>query len=364
MVESIKPFPPDAAPALDKALRAAHAAPNTELPISAPPQGDGFALAPQASAFPLGGIPRGRGSFMESSAGDTKFAWARSGYANFGGHGWGWQNASQTLLMGGRTSKDSALAAIVSNEMLTSNSSLFTLVLNLTTQCIGSGLQLSYKPDARRLGISPEQARQLSHDVETAFAAWAGSPSECDITGRHDLHSLASSAFIGWLLQGEILAVLDWKKFSDCKSFTKVNLLDPMQLDRTISRMHEGLNVLTGVAFSPNEGRLKGYLLRSVPMGSWHTAPLAKFVPHKTSFGRTKVIHIFQNEDARQVRGRSPLVGTLTPGLEQSTLAELLMARSLIEASYTMSVESASSPKEALDGLVVNERLGHTQQFE
>lgn len=99
-------------------------------------------------------------------------------------------------------------------------------------------------------------------------------------------------------------------------------------------------------------------------MGSWHTAPIAKFVPHKTSFGRTKVIHIFQNEDARQVRGRSPLVGALTPGIEQSTLAELLMARSLIEASYTMSIESALSPKEALDGLVVNERLGHTQQFE
>ena len=305
MVEAnLTPYPPDAAALPNhEALRAIQ-----DVAPSAAPQGDGFAVKPQASAFPLGVSPGGRGTFTTGSDGQTKFAWARSGYANLGGHGWAWQNSAQSLQMGGRTSRDSALAAIVSNDMLTSNSSLFTLVLNLTNSVIGSGLQLSYKPDFKRLGITPEQARQLSHDVETLFQQWANNPAECDITGRHDLHSLASSALIGWLLQGEILASLEWKKFHDCQSFTKVNLLDPMQLDRTISRMHEGLNVLTGVAFSPNEGRLKGFMLRSVPMGSWHTAPIAKFVPHKTSFGRTKVIHIFQNEDARQVRGRSPLV--------------------------------------------------------
>ena len=125
---NLTPYLPDAAALPDHgALRAIQdAAP------SAAPQGDGFAPKPQASAFPLGAFPSGGpGSFTTGSDGNPKFAWARSGYANFG-RGWAWQNSAQALQMGGRTSKDSALAAIVSNEMLTSNSSLFTLVLNLT----------------------------------------------------------------------------------------------------------------------------------------------------------------------------------------------------------------------------------------
>jgi len=301
------------------------------------------------------------GSFLNASNGaEPKLAWARSLSGTGLSYGFGWGNwGSQGLLLGGRTARDSVLAANVSNDLATSNALVATMLLNLTTQAVGQGLTLSSKPIAERIGLTTDEARKLSHSIETAWNAWAANPREVDNAGRFDLHQLAAAAFRSYLLNGEAVAVLDWNHVPGARTKTKVTLLDALQLDRTVTRREgEGPNerhILTGVVFD-KMGRVIGYMLREMPLGDTYVAPIAKFVPAFTSFGRPKVLHIFEHLDARQVRGLSPLVGALTPAHEESTLSEFALGKALIDASFTTTIESNLPTREAFDALQVSDR--------
>lgn len=281
-------------------------------------------------------------SFLDatSATGEPRLAWARSTFGSgFGGaHAWSGQVAITT---GGRTARDSALASAISNEMATQNSTVATLLTNLTATAVGTGLTLSSKPRAAELGISEDEARALSHKIESKWCAWASNPLECDLSGRFDMTGLASAFFRQWLLNGEALASLEWELFRGATTRTKVQLLDVAQLDRSITRMEKGdLNVLYGVAFD-QRGRIRGYMLREPALGAWTSAPMAELVEAFTSWGRPRVIHVMLNDDPRAVRGLSPLIAALTPAQEGATLQEFTLAKAMIDASITNVIELA-----------------------
>ena len=135
--------------------------------------------------------------------------------------------------------------------MATQNSTIATLLTNLTATAIGTGLTLSSKPRAAELGITEDEARALSHQIESKWAAWQSNPLEVDLSGRFDMTGLAAGFFRQWLLNGEAVATLEWQRFPGATTKTKVQLLDVAQLDRTITRYEpEDLRVLQGVVFN------------------------------------------------------------------------------------------------------------------
>ena len=135
-------------------------APALDLPRPAL-QGDGFALKPQAASFMEG----------TSANGEPRLAWARSTFG-MGWHGPNAWNGTAAITIGGRIAPDANLASAVSNQMATQNSTIATLLTNLTATAIGTGLTLSSKPRAAELGISEDEARALSHQIESKWAAW------------------------------------------------------------------------------------------------------------------------------------------------------------------------------------------------
>jgi lambda family phage portal protein len=315
----------------------------------APPSPD----APNSLSASFEQAPRADFTTATNGA-EPRLAWARSTH----GAGFSFSDGGLwSLNMGGRTARDAALASRVSNDLATSNAPIATLLLNLTTQAIGTGLTLSSKPRADEIGVTPEQARDLSNQIETKWAAWAGNPLECDIAGRFDVHQMAGAFYRNWLLNGESLATLEWLALRDAKTKTKVNVLDISQLDRSITRSENGRNIIQGVAFDQH-GRVAGYMLRPLPLGAQRSAPQATYVEGFTSWGRCKVIHAFQFDDPRQVRGLSPLTGALTPAKEQDTLAEFTLGKALIDTSFTTTIESSLPTSVALDSLSVNDRAG------
>ena len=263
------------------------------LPIIAPAKAESFA-------------PAAKMDFQTGSDGrHVRASWA----SRVGSYGMGWNALSgspYSLAPGGRTARESNLASAVANELVTSNPMLATIVEVLTTNAIGTGLTLSSKPDATTLGITADEARALSHKIETGFNAWATNPLECDATGRFDLDSLAAAFFRSYLLSGEGLATLDWFRASDAKSRTKVCLLDSRQLDISVTHTGSDRNTINGVVFD-NRGRVVGYMLREMPLGAFSMSAMARFVPKSTSWGRPRIIHLFELIDPRQIRGLSPV---------------------------------------------------------
>jgi lambda family phage portal protein len=294
--------------------------------------------------------------------GRPRLAWAR--YE--GNYGWGWNAINGSMYSIGpgtsRHDRERVTASAIAHDLVTSNPVLAAIVENLETNGVGTGLTLSSKPCAKTLGISDEDARKLSHDIETAWSAWANNPLEVDQAGRFNLHELAGAAYYSALLSGEIVAVMNALKCKDARTRTKVCLLDARQLDATISGQRDGLHTVQGVAFD-NRGRRVGYYLRNLPLGNFIQQPLAQFVPSHTSWGRPKVFHKFMLKDPRQVRGLSPLVAALTPSHERESLAEFTLANAMLQTQFALTIESDLPPQAAFGSLEVNNDMSGMNGF-
>jgi len=293
---------------------------------------------------------------------EERLSWARSAYGG-GAFGFGAYGPVYYNLLGGRTAREQGPAAAVATALSTSNPVIAALTLNLSTQALGQGLTLTAKPNAKALGITPEQGRELSKALESAFSEWADDPLECDWTGRFPLSQIANAHFLSAIHSGEAVTVFEWEDFGETKYKTKLKLLDPTQLDRTLKR-HDAynLNVSYGVC-TTQAGRIVGYMLHDVPLGSRANAPAAKYVPARSSWGRIKVLHTYQFIDPQQVRGLSPLVSALTPAHERETLGEFVLGKAFLDNSFAISVESNLPTAQALDGLQVNDVAGHTENW-
>jgi lambda family phage portal protein len=230
------------------------------------------------------------------------------------------------------------------------------MVENFSVYAIGSGLTLSSKPNAPALGISPEAARALSHDIETAWCAWAKTPSECDASQRHNVHQLATAAFKSWLLTGESAVLLDWRKGNGALTSTKIKLIDPRQIDQSITRVTPEGTILQGVAFD-KLGRLTGYYIRPFVLGNFSIAPQPVFVAARTSWGRARALHIFDLLVPGQVRGLSPLTAALSASHSKGTLREFTLAAALIQSMTATTIESDQPTQQALNTFAVNDGL-------
>jgi lambda family phage portal protein len=256
--------------------------------------------------------------------------------------------------IGSYTNRERNVASTVATDLSTSNATVATLLLNLPTHNVGSGLTLSSKIDGASIGVTDVEARTLSASIEKAWRLWAGNPLEADLSGRHNLHDLASTAFLSYLRTGEVVAAIEWQQVRGAMTRTKVQLLDTRQLDQTKTQSGEnGTGTIQGVTFDRN-GRVVAYHLIPITLGKITVTNASTVVPAFTSWGRQKVIHLFELLAAGQVRGLSPLVSALTPSQEKSTLGEFTLASALLQTQYSMTVESDLPPSAAMNGLRVN----------
>jgi lambda family phage portal protein len=242
-----------------------------------------------------------------------------------------------------------------------SNPTVATLIETFATYAVGCGLTLSSRPNADALGISPEAARTLAHQIETGWAAWAGNPVECDATGRFTTNQLATIAFRSYLATGESVFLLDWRKNVGATTRTKINLIDSRQLDLSITRVAIGGpnsgRIMQGVQFS-EQGELEGYWIRPFVIGNFSSAPQPIFVRARTSWGRQKAVHLFDPLMPNQIRGISPLAAALTSAQSKRTLQEFGLAAALAQAMFAVTVESDMPRDVAMKGLATDDFIG------
>lgn len=318
-----------------------------DIPASpAPPPGVNVApLKPQAG-------------FMDGTDGTPRMAWARySVPMTFAfGNGLSFGSASPAA-------REGAVVGAVATDLSTQNPLVATMLDSLLTAAVGTGLTLSAKVDAKALGITDRQAAALNDVLETAWSNFWTNANEVDTTGRFAGDELATTAYLTALRTGEILAVFDWSRAPGGRWFSKVALLDPTQLDRSITGYRDGFNCVNGVAFDPKSGRLKGYYLRQLPMGSMNAPPTGTFVPAYTRWGRRKVLHIMEAKSPRDVRGLSPVVGGLTPSQERESLGEFTLANALLQTMFGVTVTSDLPAAAAFKALGVNDEMSGMSDF-
>lgn len=73
---------------------------------------------------------------------------------------------------------------------------------------LGSGLTLKCQLNYRRLGLTPEQAKEWEERTEFEFELWASS--KVDNTGLNDFYDAQRIMLIGWLLNGDSLSLMKY----------------------------------------------------------------------------------------------------------------------------------------------------------
>jgi lambda family phage portal protein len=314
------------------------------------------ALAPLPSAgtalTSISGVSGARMGFQDDTDGKPSLTWARyQGSPRFTAGFGPWYGAP-----GAEISYERAVAASVTTDLLTSNTAIASLVEQFAVYAIGDGMTLSARPNHEALGISPEAARALSHEIETKWGLWAKNPVECDASQRHNVHQLATANFKSWLLTGEGTFLMDWRKGNGALTRTKVKLIDPRQIDQSITRVTDDGCILQGVQFD-KVGRLVGYWIRPFVLGNFSIAPQPVFVAARTSWGRARAVHIFDLLVPGQIRGLSPLIAALSPAHSKATLREFTLASAYIQAMTATTIESDMPTQQALGQFQVNDAL-------
>jgi lambda family phage portal protein len=311
---------------------------------------------PSTALAPISGVSSAKMGFQDGTDGKPSLTWSRyQGSPRFTAGFGPWYGAP-----GAEISYERAVAASVTTDLLTSNTAVATLVENFSVYAIGDGLTLSARPNHEALNISPEAARALSHEIETKWALWAKNPVECDASQRHTVHQLATANFKSWLLTGEGAFLMDWRKGNGALTNTKVKLIDPRQIDQSITRVTDNGWILQGVQFD-KVGRLVGYWIRPFVLGNFSMAPQPVFVAARTSWGRARAVHNFDLLVPGQVRGLSPLIAALSPSHSKGTLREFTLAQAFIQSMTATTIESDMPTRQALGQFQVNDPLqGYT----
>lgn len=230
---------------------------------------------------------------------------------------------------------------------------------------IGSGWRLSSKPNAKRLGITQEQADELGDEIEAAFEDWADDPRfYSDMQRRQHLGGLIALGYRHRLADGEAFAVLHWRE--ERPYATTIEIIHPDRCKTPIGRT-EGKGVRSGVELGPNGEPIGYHFLVKHPgddgMSSLMTRQDSVFIPRETDFGRPIVIHAFESHEAGQVRG-VPLLAPIVKKLRMlSRYDEAELQASTLNAVLAAFITTPHDPELVADGLGALDKLTPHQQM-
>lgn len=211
---------------------------------------------------------------------------------------------------------------------------------------VGLGLRLKALPENNTFGMTNTEAAEWAKLVEQRFELWARTPQECDIQGQRTFGQMQVAAFRTWLLTGEILSQIVWKKRPWNICGTKVRILPPQRL----SRKSEQLKRLVNGVFLDQDGMPIGYLITRKTQFNTEERRVAA----RDNYGRPNVVHVFEGVP-ETYRGISPLVPALQVAKQFDQLADATLTAAIVQSLFAGVITSDAVTEEAMDALLTGE---------
>ena len=177
---------------------------------------------------------------------------------------------------------------------------------------IGPGWRRSSKPNHHALGIEPEAAAELGREIETQWKLYCEDFESCDAGQRMTVTEINALSMRQKLQDGETLSLSLWlDRGSPWK--TAIQMVSPDRLSNPNMYM-DSVTRRAGVDLGQWNEPL-GYHIRSAHPGDWGVIGAYPWIwdrlPRKYRNGRWCVVHHFEQVDAGQVRGASPIAPIL-----------------------------------------------------
>lgn len=178
---------------------------------------------------------------------------------------------------------------------------------------VGTGLRLSAKPDWRALGWTKEQADEWARGVEAKWRGFANRPT-FDAARHHTFGGMTVMQLRTAFLSGEALALALWRPGRPgAKWATNFQAIDPARLCDPMGMQYQDKR-RGGIEFN-GYGEPVAYWIRKTHPGDLYAFgddPTGyERVPAWTSFGRQRVLHIFDKKRPGQTRGKTILASVM-----------------------------------------------------
>ena len=179
----------------------------------------------------------------------------------------------------------------------------------LVDNVIGSQLKLSSQPDYRLLKQDKAWAHDWGNNWESEFSTWANT-TECDIARSLNFLGLTRQAVSGAYVNGDHFAILQWQPRPDARWSTRLQSVEADRVDTPPYKLGDPA-IRNGVELDDNGAPIAYWIAKRHPGDRFFNiqsiADQNKWirVPAFTSWGRRRVIHLFDKERAGQTRGKT-----------------------------------------------------------
>lgn len=211
---------------------------------------------------------------------------------------------------------------------------------------VGFRWDFSAKPSARALGITPEAARELGAEIESAWEQYAyGVLFQADAERSATFGQLLRMGAAHIFQDGEAFALVEWAGDEGTRFKTRLRIVDPDRvtnpdgladsatLRRGVEKTAAGVPVAYHIReFHPSDVGAMGNM-------RWNRWPR-----YSTGYGRPQVLHAYDKLRAGQSRGVSRLVSVLKSFRSLSRFTEATLEAATINALFAAFVKSTAGP--------------------
>jgi lambda family phage portal protein len=226
------------------------------------------------------------------------------------------------------------------NDLVANDPHACSLVEAISVNAVGPGLWPQSKPNFKRLGISEEQATEISEQAEWEFEQFNR---EADASGVADFYGIQYQNLWSMLVNGEFLNLPLMIDDPARRYRLALQALDPSRM-RTPSDQSHSANVRDGVRLG-ELGQPVGYFIANPPDGQMaHSMFTTHFEEQPPKRGhRHVVMHRFHKKTPEQVRGVSVLAPALSFFRNFADYMDYELLGAIIAASFPVFIEKSSA---------------------
>lgn len=225
-------------------------------------------------------------------------------------------------------------------------------ITQVISDTLGSELQLNPKPDVnvlKRLGYDDKEIQDLIALIKAEWKHWAWSPRECDFRGKFTVPQLMEVALRNQLIFGEVTGFMDFMPAAQRSRYgiasgTKVCLKPPSHLVQDtieLRRLYQG--VLHDANWRPTAYRFR------VDDGIFVAD--TRDIPAFDRLGNPRAIHVFEPQDARDVRGISPIAAAIRKHIQHEMLEDATLQMALLQTVLGLTLTSDAPSQDAFEAL-------------
>lgn len=213
---------------------------------------------------------------------------------------------------------------------------------------VGVELQLSPAPDLKGLGYDDKERAELIRLIKGRWKRYAWDQAECDFRGKFTLPQLIDVGLRWELTYGEITGLLEYMPSATRQRYgietgTKLCLIPPTKLVQDTSEFE---NLFQGVYHDEN-GRPVRYLFEEQNGGIVSKVPY----PARDDSGRQVVLHIFNPQDATDVRGISGFTAAIRKHLQHEMLDDATLQTAILQTIFAAVITSDQPAADAFEAL-------------